>query len=58
MEDKMTTANNLKIIAVNVIFAQVLKTDHIQEALGAHKQMLFKRVYNIFGERAIAVMLK
>ena len=54
----MTTANNLKIIAVNVIFAQVLKTDHIQEALGAHKQMLFKRVYNMFGERAIAIMLK
>ena len=41
VENKMTTTNNPKSIAVNAIFSQVLKTDPTQEAPGAHEQMTF-----------------
>ena len=58
MEDNVSTTKNLESISVNTIFYQVLKTDPTQEAPGAHKKMLFKRGYKIFGKRAIAVMFK
>ena len=58
MEDKMTTKNNLNSIDVNAIFPQVLKTNHTQEAPGAHRKFLFERGYKMFGEREICVIFK
>ena len=49
MEDKMTTANNLNSIAVNVIFDQLLETDPTQKVPGEHEQILLKRCYKMFG---------
>ena len=58
MEYKMTTTNNLNSVAMHAIFAQVLKSDLMQEAPRVHNKMFFERVYNIFGERAISVLFK
>ena len=58
MKDKMTTTKNLHSIDVNTIFAQLLKTDPMQEVPGFHEQMSFERGYNMFDKRAIAVMFK
>ena len=58
IEDKITTTKNLNSIAVKAIFSWVLKTDPIQEAPRAHKQISFKRGHKMFGESEIAVMFK
>ena len=58
MEDKMTTTKRLNIIAVNAIFAQLLKRDPTQEDPGAHKQIPFEKSYKMLGEREISVMFK
>ena len=54
----MTTTKNLNSFAVYAIFSWVFKMDPTQEAPGAHKKMLFKRGYKIFGKREIAVTFK
>ena len=54
----MTTTKNLNSFAVYAIFSWVFKMDPTQEAPGAHKKMLFERVYKMFGEKAIAVIFK
>ena len=58
MEDKMLTTKSLNSIYMNDIFDQVLKTDHTQEATGAHKKISLERGYNMFGERVIVVISK
>ena len=58
MEDNMATTKSLNSIALKSIFAQIFKMDLTQEAPGAHKQMLFKRGYKMFGKKQISVMFK
>ena len=58
IEDKMMTNKNLKSIAVNAIFAQILNTYPVQEAPGENGKFSFEKGYKMFDEREISIMFK